>query len=87
LHRICREEDAGDRVIVARVVIVQPRYEVVVLAGVAFAGVGAGRACGEARGSVGSVELRAEQRSAVDDIFKVLAQPWLLLCYGYIITL
>jgi hypothetical protein len=63
-YRIRREEDAGDGVIVAGVVVVQAGDRVVVLAGVAFVGIGAGCACREARGAVGRVELRTEERGA-----------------------
>ena len=63
-HSIRREEDAGDGVVVARVVVIEAGDGVVVLAGVAFGGVITGRACREARGAVGGVELRAEQGGA-----------------------
>ena len=64
LHGIRREEDAGDGVVVARIVVIEAGDAVVVLPRVAFVGVGTGRACREARGAVGGVELRAEQGGA-----------------------
>src|SRR5579883_2775100 len=57
LYPIGQEKDPGHRIVIARVVIIQPRHVIVELAGVAF--VGAQGAHGVAPGAIGAVELLA----------------------------